>query len=270
MASVSTSSVDATSGTTAFVEPTLPAGGIVRPFVDPNLCTPLAVLGSGDGTGSTFDLHLFARPTKAASFPIQIIGDPIGGPTAPFALLQRYADQVGPGQGPIITINDWEVALRVFDNGNGDARWALPDGGQGYLRSRGLDSDSLVAMISALTARDPNEAIPGFDYTPGPAVPQTLQLVVEHLNTSVHGRYATLQCHVAATNFVYRISALDGDPVFRYAAVIDQSVPLEVGYQQGTLVVIGGHADASAPKVSDVFNTDPTTWNNLLSNPAAP
>jgi hypothetical protein len=247
--------------------PTLLAGGVLRPFLDPNLCSPLAVTG-GAGTGSTFDLHLFARPTKAVSFPIQIIGDPVGGPTAPFALLQRYPDQVGPGQGPIVKINDWDVALRVFSNGNGDARWALPDGGQGYIRSRGLDRDSLIAIISALTVRDPNAAIPGFDYTPGPGVARGLQLLVEHLNTGVHGRHAGLQCQVAATNFIYRISTLDGDPLFQYAGVIDRPVPLQVGYQQGTLVIIEGNADPTAPTVDDVVNADPTTWSNLPSAPA--
>ena len=243
-------------------------GELVRPFVDPILCAPLSAHGDGDTTGSTFDLHLFAWPTEATTFPIQIIGDPNGGPTAPFALLQRYPDQGILRQGQAVAINDWEVSLNVYGNGNGDARWGLPDGGMGYLRARGLDRESLVAIISSLTARDVNAAIPGFDYSPGPSVPATLQLLVEHLNTGVYGRGATLQCQVAATNFIYRISTLDGDPVFQYALVIDRPVPLEVGYQQGTLVVIEGIADPTAPKVSDVFNADSTTWSDLLANPA--
>jgi hypothetical protein len=251
------------------LQPTV-AGEMVRPYVNPDLCAPLAVTGDGDATGSTFDLHLFARPTTASSFPIQIIGDPNGGPTAPFALLQRYPDQSGPGQGQgqTIRINEWDVALGVFGNGNGDARWGLPDGGQGYLRSRGLDRDSLVAIISSLTARDADAAIPGFDYTPGPSVPRTLQLLVEHLNTGVYGRSAGLRCQVASTNFLYRISALDGDPIFLYALVIDRPVPLEVGYQHGTLVIVEGLADPTAPSVADVVNADPTTWNNPPHAPA--
>jgi hypothetical protein len=248
--------------------PTVSAGGLLRPFIDPNLCAPLAVTGDGDSTGSTFDLHLFAWPTKASSFPIQIIGDANGGPTAPFALLQRYPDQGDLSQGQAVTINDWEVSLNVYSNGNGDGRWGLPDGGMGYLRSRGLDRDSLVAIISSLTAREANAAIPGFDYSPGPIVPATLQLLVEHLNTGVYGRAAGLRCQVATTNFIYRISALDGDPVFQYAAVIDGPVPLEVGYQQGTLIIIGGLEDPTAPSVADVVNADPATWNNLPAAPA--
>jgi DNA-directed RNA polymerase specialized sigma24 family protein len=91
---------------------TTPTSEIFRPMVDPNLCTPLAATG-GTGTGSTFDLHLFAWPTTASSFPIQIIGDPATGPTGPFALLQRYPDQEHLGDPSTIKINDWNVALSV-------------------------------------------------------------------------------------------------------------------------------------------------------------
>jgi heat shock protein HslJ len=249
--------------------PTPPAGELIRPFVDPTACAPLSVIGDGDTIGSTFDLHLFAWPTSATSFPIQIIGDPTGGPTAPFALVQRYPDQNDIRLGQSTTINDWDVAIdvRVNDHGvvTGDARWALPDGGEGYVRSRGIDRDSLVAVIASLTTRDPSATIPGFDYTPAPTVPATLQLLVEHLNTGVYGRGASLLC--AGTNFIYRISTLDGDAVFLYASVIDRPVPLEVAYKQGTLVVIEGSEDPTAPKVSDVFNADADTWNNLLAKP---
>jgi hypothetical protein len=49
--------------------------------------------------------------------------------------------------------------------------------------------------------------------------------------------------------------------------VIDRPVPLEVAYRQGPLVVIEGNEDPTAPRVSDVFNADPDTWNNLFANP---
>ena len=240
-------------------------GNLLRPSVDPTLCTPLSANGDGDEIGSTFDLHLFAWPTTATSFPIQVIGDPVGGPTAPFALLQRYPDQGIVRLGPVVTINNWDVSVNVYDNGNGDARWALPDGGMGYLRSRGLDRDALIAIISSLTPRDASAPIPGFDYSPDSTVPSTLQLLVEHLNTGVFGRGATFTCH--STNFIYRISTLDGDPVFLYALVIDRPVPLEVGYQEGTLVVIGGIADPTAPTVKGVSNMSQATWDDLLGHP---
>ena len=250
------------------VRPTSPPmGSLLRPYVDPALCTPLSANGDGDATGSTLDLHLFAFPTNATSFPIQIIGDPNGGPTAPFALVQRYTDRLDVGLRPTMPINDWDVALDVGVNGNGDARWALPDGGMGYVRSRGIDRDTLIAVVSSLATRDSSAAIAGFDFTPGSAVPPTLQLLVEHLNTGVFGRSATLTCQVAATNFIYRISTLDGDPLFLYALVIDRPVPLQVAFKDGTLVVIGGNADPTAPTVDDVFNTDQQTWDVLRGAP---
>ena len=64
--------------TTPPLKPTSSAGELMRPFVDPTVCAPLSATGDGDTTGSTFDLHLFAWPTTASSFPIQIIGDPNG------------------------------------------------------------------------------------------------------------------------------------------------------------------------------------------------
>ena len=263
---VSDSSVAPTLTTVPVPTSTPGMGNLVRPSVDPTLCTPLAAIGDGDEIVTTRDLHLFAWPTTATSFPIQIIGDPVGGPTAPFALLQRYPDQ-GVRLGSDITINTWDVSLNVYDHGNGDARWALPDGGTGYLRSRGLDRDALIAIISSLTTREATAAIPGFDYSPGPTVPPTLQLLVEHLNTGVFGRVASLECHVASTNFIYFITTLDGDPVFLYALVIDGRVPLEVGYTQGTLVVIGGLADPAAPTVNDVFNMSQAAWDELRAKP---
>ena len=84
----------------------------------------------------------------------------------------------------------------------------------------------------------------------------------------MYGRSATLQCQVAATNFIYRITTLDGDPVVQYALVIDRPVPLEVAFRQRTLVVIEGIGDPTTPSVDDVYNADLATWNNLLANPS--
>jgi hypothetical protein len=259
--------------TNAAVEPTASNGDLLRPFVDSTICAPLTASGDGTATGSTFDLHLFGWPTSAPSFPIQIVGDPNGGPTAPFALVQRYPDQTDSGVRPTIRINDWDVALQVGPNDHGvitgDARWKLADGGEGYVRSRGIDRDTLISIIASLTPRDAGAPIPGFEYSPPPSLGPALQLIVEHLNTGVYGRSATLQCQVVASNLLYRITTLDGDPVFQYALVIDRPVPLELGYQQGTLVVIEGVEDSTAPTVAEVFNTDVDTWNDLLANPRA-
>jgi hypothetical protein len=215
---------------------------------------------------STLDLHLFARPT-VGPFSIQVIGDPAGGPVAPFALVQRYSDQLDHSERGAIDINGWKVGVATYDNDNGEARWNLADGGQGYLRSRGLDRDTLVGIVGALTARDATAVVPGFDYTPVEAAAPRLQLLAEHLNTNVTGWIASYECQVAATSYIYRIAAIDGDPVFQYAAVIDRPAPIEIGYRQGTLIVIGGIGDPAAPTVADVDNAAPEAWLQLLAAP---
>ena len=215
---------------------------------------------------STLDLHLFARPT-AGPFSIQIIGDPAAGPAGPFALVQRYADQLNRPQRQTTDVNGWKVGVNVFDNGNGAAVWNLPDGGQGYVRSRGLDRDTLVGIVASLTTRDSGAAIPGFDYLPDPTASPALQLLAEHLNTDVQGSVAVFECQVVATSYIYRIAALDGDPVFQYAGVIDRPVPLEVGVQEGIVVVIQGTNDPTAPTIHDIVNADPDAWRRLLANP---
>lgn len=212
----------------------------------------------------TYDLSLFARPS-AQPFSIQAIGDPDEGPTGPFALLLRYADRLVPIGASTLAINDWKVTVAVYPNGNGDARWDLPDGGNGYLRSRGLDRDQLIRIVSALTARDPGAAIAGFDYSP--ATPTHLELVAEHMSNGVRGSITSYVCQVRETSFIYRISLLGGDPIFQYGGVIDRLVPLQVGYRQRALITIQGREDPTAPRVDDIVNADPEAWNTWLTRP---
>lgn len=157
--------------------------GIVRPSVESDRCEPLAAREFADATR---DLHLFAAPVTDPT-PIQIIGDPIGGPTVPFALVQRYPRQAFAPGSETIAIHGWSVAVTVYDNGNGDARWNLTDGTEGYLRSRGLDRDAVIGIIASLTPRDPTAEIPGFDYVPDPSTTSKLELVAEHMSGGVRG-----------------------------------------------------------------------------------
>jgi hypothetical protein len=80
------------------------------------------------------------------------------------------------------------------------------------------------------------------------------------MNTDVVVEVARFECHVAATGYVYTISAVNGDPVFQYGGVIDRPRPLEVGIRNGTLIVIDGFADAEAPTVDDVIDANLMTW----------
>jgi hypothetical protein len=239
---------------------------IVRPYVDPTICNPLAA------TESTFNDHTwvpFAR-SSAEPLPIQAIGDPASGPTGPFAVVLRYptqdrADQVSE---PVI-INGWSVGIHTFENGNGEAIWNLSDGTQGYLRSRGLDATALAAIVSRLTPRDRSAPVAGFDYAGSPNGPTPLELIAEHLNTGLNGSSQTIQCRVEPTGFLYTISTIDADPITRFMSVIDGPPPLEVAAAAGRLIVIIGNPNpiANAPTAAQVSNADPATWSNLLAQP---
>jgi hypothetical protein len=60
---------------------------------------------------------------------------------------------------------------------------------------------------------------------------------------------------------------VEGDPILQYGAVIDRPVPLEVGYREGSLLVISGPQDPSAPRVADVIDAEPDVWEQLLRQP---
>ena len=243
--------------TTATPDATVPIeSGIVRPYVDPARCRPenVARYGIDDGT-----LRLFAGP-REAPIPIQIIGDPVDGPTKPFAVVERF---FGP-----VTIVAPTVA-EVYENGNGVATWTLPDGSTAYLRSRGLSQDELLDVIGRLSPRDRDAAVPGFDYQAN--ADNRLQLVEEGLNTHVTGHSDVLTCSTA-NGGPYSISTLVGDPLYIYGGVIDRAVPLDVGNVEGTVIVISGQASPDAPTPSDIVNADPAVWQTIPTStvPAPP
>lgn len=235
----------------------------LRPFVDPQVC------GTTSARASTLDdgeLFLFAR-SREVPVPIQVIGDPVGGPAAPFALVQRFfASDGNTGRLDPVEIDGTTVGVAVHDNGNGEAAWELPDGSHAYLRARGLDRASLEALIGQLTPRTPDAPIPGFDYRSDPAAP-SLQLVTEHLNTGVSGAGALIECTVPSTGYTYRISALDGDAVVEYGGVIDRPAPLHVALAGNVVIIINGPPHPTAPTPADVTTAGLEDWHDLLAAP---
>jgi hypothetical protein len=249
----------------ATVAPTSPPSmvGVPRPFVDPEVC---AVTSARTSTMADGELFLFAR-SREAPVPIQVIGDPAGGPAAPFALVQRYfSSDPDRGQLDAVEIDGTMIGITVLANGNGEAAWDLPDGSHAYVRARGLDRTALEALIGRLTPRTPDVPIPGFDYRPDPATPG-LQLVAEHLNTGISGTAARIECTVPATGYSYMLSALDGDAVYEYGGVIDRPVPLHVGLTDTAVIIISGPADPAAPTPADVTTADAEEWHDLLDAP---
>lgn len=253
--SVETTAPATTAGTSA------PAG-ITRPVISADVCEPVSAREA-----FTEALTLFARPSTNP-VPIQIVGHPVEGPLGPFAVVQRFfGDDRRPAGDETIEIDGTVFWIMVAENGNGVVEWDVGDGSFGYLRSRGLDRAALLDVIAELAPRSTAAAVPGFTYS---AAADGLQLLHEEMNTDVNGAVGSSECVVASTGYRYRISAIIGDPVFLYGGVIDRSVPLEVGMSDGTLIVIDGVADPSAPTVGDVIDADPATWLELRSRPSGP
>ena len=248
-----------------------PTADLTRPVADPTVCESFtAIDGALAGlplNPGNLPLTLFARPSSAP-IPIQIIGNPVDGPTKPFAVIQRSFDaETEPSGHEAVDINGVTVWVTTHPDGNVEAVWNLADGTQGYLRSRGLTRDDVVAIVTALTPRPPDSAIAGFDYDTTGTV--GLELVTEQLNTDVTiGKLAGSQCRVAGTGSVYRIWAITGDTLYQFASVIDRPVPLDVGITNGTVIVISGPAGPIAPTAQDVIDADKHTWLELLNRPA--
>jgi len=242
---------------------------IRRPIVDPAVCTPISATSGGRSglprdPGSSLPFTLFTRGSDSP-VPIQIIAAPVDGQAKPFAVVLRY---VG-GQRQLVSpdntesINGVDVFLGTYDNGNGEAEWTLPDGSMGYLRSRGLDREQLVSILTQLTPRPADAPIPGFDY--GAGGPDGLALVAEQLNTEPRdAAFAGSQCRVDSTGYVYRIVATTGNPVFTFAMVIDRPPPVDVGVVGDAVIVINGIDDPAAPRASDVLDADEEPWRQLL------
>lgn len=238
------------------------ASRVVRPIVDPSIC---AATGRWGGDFEDLTWNLFARSSVGA-ISIQIIGDPERGPTGPYAMLLRYTDRRAGVEGrETEPIGGFVVALDEFPNGNAHVFWNLDDGGEGYLRSRGLDREAVVGILEGLTVRGETDPEPGFDYVPADAT-ASVELLHEGIWRTYSGSYAGIECTSADGEARYRIGATydADDPIVEYAFVSDRPAPIDVGYRDGSLIIIdgfGNHPDA--PTVGDVDNADDATWNAI-------
>jgi hypothetical protein len=254
------SSESPTSSTSAEGSPAV--ANITRPVTVSLTCDPVSARET-----FTEGLTLFAKPS-ANPIPIQVVADPVDGPVGPFAVVQRFfGDDRRPTGDEAVDIDGTTVWISLSDNGNGVAEWDVGDGSFGYVRSRGLDRSALVELLGALEPRAATASIPGFEYAPSDGGPELLH---EQMNTDVAGEVRSSECVVASTGYAYRISAINGDPVFQYGGVIDRLVPLEVGMRGSTLIVIDGVSDPAAPTVDDVVDADPEAWLALRSRPPWP
>jgi hypothetical protein len=241
--------------------PSMSVGGLTRPIVDPSTCTPLY---ARDGVAA--GVSLFARPSSRP-IAMQVIADPARGAAGPFALVQRYfGDERTPGGQEPVELGGITFWIGVYDNGNGQVEWDVGGGSQGYLRSRGLDREQLLGIVSALSPRPADTPVPGFDYAP-PTLEPMLQLLHEQMNTDVSGEVHRSACQHVMSGLQYRVSTITGDPVLQFGGVIDRPVPLDVGVVDGTVVVIDGPSDPNQPTIADVIDAAAADWTELTTRP---
>ena len=237
---------------------------VSRPYVDPALCAPLAA--------KEWEVHdLMMRPFAVHSespVAMQVVANAVTGPTGPLALLLRYRDRpLGSNGSDLIQINDWQVQLLMVPNGNADARWDLPEGGQAYLRARDLDRDTIIALIGALQPRPPDAALLGFDLEAAPGIQPDLAILHEDTNMSLDGRGAWFACQDTDTEAIYRVQTLAGDPLLQYTGIVDRPRPVDVGGVDDTVIVVTGPSrlPGSPFSAEQVSNTDQATWDALLA-----
>lgn len=252
--------------TTTSTEPV----GITRPFVDPSICEATTRWGTdwgGDAAGEEW--RLFAR-SSADPIAVQIFAQPELGPTGPYAMVLRYPDRrADAASRETEPIGDFDVALDVLPHGHANAFWNLDDGGEGYLRARGLDRVTVIGIIEGLTVPNDEVGPPGFDYTPQAETSTGIELLHEGIwKTPSSGSYAAIECATPDGQGSFRIGATHelADPSVEYAFVSDRPAPIEVGYRDGSLIVINGPSDRpNAPTLDDVHNADDMTWTAIPS-----
>lgn len=242
--------------------------GIIRPYVDPTLCEPVAAY---EGTWTSEPLEPFAMWTDAP-IAMQVIAKPDLGPTGPFALVLRYRDRPLDLTGrELFDVDDLRIAVQIMSSGNVQAMWDLPDGGQAYVRARDIDRATLLAIVGAVTPRDPGAAIPGFDVGMIDT-PLGLELVAEDMNSGFAGSGSSIECTSPDdAQLHWWVTSIDADPVAEYVTVLDRPRPMDVGTVDGSLVMITGPlAFAADPLITldDVTNADQATWDALLVDPA--
>ena len=234
---------------------------ITRPYIDPSTC------GSGLRRGTAvqdYTLYPFAI-THEAPIPLQVIAERVDGIAKPFAVVVRLfvSDRDFTSEHPVI-VGGVKVNITTYTDENLMAAWTLSDSSTAYVRSRGLDQDALVALIARLVPRAATAPIPGFDLAP-PSGTDPIVLLHESLNTALSAKWTTFQCTTVASQGIYYVSVLTGDPVFMYFSVLGTPNLRAVSTNgDGALTIQGGlRGDPSAPTLQQVEQASLEVWSAL-------
>ncbi len=156
------------------------------------------------------------------------------------------------------------------DIGNGEAVWNLPDGSQGYLRSRGLDRADIESIVANLRPRPSDHPIAGFDYDTSETQPARLALVAEETTDTLSSSRYSITCR-ATNGLDVRVAVIADQGVAPYALAIDRHRPAWIVRADGA-VYIGGiearNAHGSPDPPADALTTiSPERWQQLRQQP---
>ena len=227
--------------------------------------SPCRSLWAHDAFGPS--LTLDARP--GASPVIQVFARAETESYDRFAVVQRFVggDYTADGSSSV-AVGDLIVWLTDVPNRT-TVSWNTADGSLAMVDAVGLTHDEVMAFIASLTPRDPSSAVPGFDRV-ADGVSAGLALQHEASADDVVGSYAGVSCRAGDGQPTVRISAINGDPIYRYATLVDRPDPLQVAERAGTLFVINGSPGSSIPSLDDIRNATPQEWEELTSQAPIP
>jgi hypothetical protein len=234
-----------------------------RPPVEASLTRPVVTI-AGCRPSSAAESHetvtLFAWASLRRT--VQVVADPTRRASGPYAIVERFFDNIkGHGApGPTVVINGRPVRFYVGQYGQGAVDWILPDGSEGYVRTRGFNQAALVTLARALRPRPGTASVPGFDV----ASPARGRLaIVGETAGPLQGDNASFWC-TRANGSRLMVSALRGNPVFQYGAALD-ALPLPLVAQRGdTVLVMYWPQLSEAAAFASVHNATPEQWALLL------
>ncbi|MCU1397385.1 MAG: hypothetical protein JWN62_494 [Acidimicrobiales bacterium] len=196
-AAVTSTSVSSTSiSSTSVLDQPPTVATLTRPVIDIPGCTRTwARSAESDGL---IDRPFAKRSSKPIAF--QVIGAVDGSLTEPFAMAERiFADQwITADSMAIQQINGRAAYIYSPPQQDGYASvdWVLPDGSEGYLRTRTLGEAQLVLLATSLIPRPTDAVVPGFDL--GPTSSVTLAILDENDGPFFAGPMTRSACALAS------------------------------------------------------------------------
>ena len=256
------------------VEPMVPAEPeLTRPVFDLEGCTRTWARSSEGGT-------LIENPfARWSSLPIafQLIGDPSGSLTKPFAMIERiFADQrTGTGGGigrsdTKINGNPTEILGFSTPNSGGSVAWILPDGTEAYLRTRSLTRDQMIELARAVIPRASETGVPGFDLPADP--PFGLSILDESHGGFDSGPGASSECRFAEGGW-FTVGVSDSRPLTEAVWILDRPSEFPLLVQElddGRMLLVYGRPDVAGlidAAAASVRQATDAEWSAMVYEP---